>query len=108
MAKSNSTLKQVNEKLYELEFFTQDPKLKESRKSVRRIKRHKERELRRKELKQTEGTYIVLLNEIEFRTTGVKSEEDAISKVSNFKPFRDLVAKLKRKGEDIKIEAKKL
>lgn len=107
MAKPNSTLKQVNEKLYELEFFTKDPKLKESRKSVRRIKRHKERELRKKEL-QAEGTYVVLLNEVEFRTTGVKSEEDAISKVANFKPFRDLVAKLKRKGEQIKIEAKKL
>ncbi|OEF96546.1 hypothetical protein [Desulfuribacillus alkaliarsenatis] len=108
MVKPNSTLKQVNQNLYELEFFTQDPKLKKARKSVRRIARHKERERRRKDLKASNDSYVVLLNDIEFRTTGVQNEEDAISKVSNFKPFRDLVAKLKKSGKEINIVAKKV
>lgn len=108
MVKQNSTLKKINENLYELEFFTQNPKLKESRQSVRRIKRHKEREAHRKYVKDNSGAYIVKLNETEFRTTGILSEEDAISKVSNFKPFRDLVAKLKKAGKEINITAEKV
>jgi hypothetical protein len=82
--------------------------LKKDAKSVSRINRHMEREKKRKEQKTLQPAYEVFVNNYSFRVTGVKSEEEAIDKLSKWSAFHNMVNKMKQNDEEVNIHAKKI
>lgn len=82
--------------------------LKKDAKSVSRINRHMEREKNRKEQKALLPAYEVFVNNHSFRVTGVKSDKEAIDKLSKWSAFHNMVNKLKQEDKEINIHAKKI
>ncbi|WP_078381611.1 hypothetical protein [Sutcliffiella halmapala] len=106
---SENTLRVKNQKLMEKAKYVEDGSaLKKDAKSVRRINRHMEREKNRKVQKAEQPAYEVFVNNKSFRVTGVKSEHEAIDKLSKWSAFHNMVNKMKEKEEEINIEAKKI
>jgi hypothetical protein len=106
---SENTLRTKNKSLMEKAKYAEDgSSLKKDAKSVRRINRHMEREKKRKEQKALQPAYEVFVNNNSFRVTGVKSEEEAIDKLSKWSAFHNMVNKMKQNDEEVNIHAKKI
>lgn len=106
---SEGTLRKKNQNLMEKAKYAEDgTSLKKDAKSVRRINRHLERERSRKEKKSLQPAYEVFVNDHSFRVTGVKSEQEAIDKLSKWSAFHNMVNKMKENEVEVKIEAKKI
>ena len=106
---SEGTLRKKNQNLMEKAKFAEEgTALKKDAKSVRRINRHLERERSRKEKKNLQPAYEVFVNDHSFRVTGVKSEQEAIDKLSKWSAFHNMVNKMKENEIEVKIEAKKI
>lgn len=106
---SENTLRTKNQSLTEKAKYAENgSSLKKDAKSVNRISRHMEREKKRKEQKALQPAYEVFVNDNSFRVTGVKSEEEAIDKLSKWSAFHNMVNKMKQNDEEVNIHAKKI
>ena len=104
-----NTLRTKNQRLMEKAKYAEDgSSLKKDAKSVSRINRHMEREKNRKEQKALLPAYEVFVNNHSFRVTGVKSDKEAIDKLSKWSAFHNMVNKLKQEDKEINIHAKKI
>ncbi|WP_010198557.1 hypothetical protein [Bacillus sp. m3-13] len=76
--------------------------------STKRINSHMEREKNRKAQKAAQPAYEVSVNDNSFKVTGVKSEKEAIDKLSKWSAFHNMINKMKENDEEVNIEAKKI
>jgi len=106
---SENTLKKKNQDLMEKSQYAESgSELKKDAKSVRRINRHMEREKNRKEQRAVQPAFEVSVNDNSFKVTGVKTEKEAIDKLSKWSAFHNMINKMKENEEEVNIQAKKI
>lgn len=106
---SKNTLRNKNQDFMEKSKYGEDGSaLKKDAKSVSRINRHMEREKTKKAQKAAQPAYEVSVNDNSFKVTGVKSEKEAIDKLSKWSAFHNMVNKMKENDQEVNIEAKKI
>lgn len=106
---SEDTLKKKNQDLMEKSQYVESgSELKKDAKSVRRINRHMEREKIRKEQRAAQPAFEVSVNDNSFKVTGVKTEKEAIDKLSKWSAFHNMINKMKENEEEVNIQAKKI
>ncbi|WP_404449006.1 hypothetical protein LG307_05995 [Sutcliffiella horikoshii] len=106
---SENTLKKKNQDLMEkAQYAESGSELKKDAKSVRRINRHMEREKNRKEQRAAQPAFEVSVNDNSFKVTGVKTEKEAIDKLSKWSAFHNMINKMKENEEEVNIKAKKI